>query len=258
MAASFTCCIPNPPLFWSSCFYPHYLVSGNREFFSCNIRTPYVGNRKLNKSSETFSRRDFAFVCHYTFLWRSHLLCWPHLPADSTKYVRDLYFLSHFHFLCLDFESHITFVPFLTVSNKVLNVHMHSWLTIFSCQPHHLSLPAVPSWLHFRHTTYCSPAPWQSQQVLTKSVIDLSGSFHVPSNPRSWTQHITLDPHISYTFCNVWMCILGAVDKYFSVTANVLSFFLPSLLIACLCKKYIIVIYSATQELTKLITDVFH
>jgi hypothetical protein len=63
------------------------------------------------------------------------------LRCLSSKYTRSLYFLGHLNFLCPSFNSLITFMSFPTVSDKVLNVYMHSWLPILSCQQHHSSRP---------------------------------------------------------------------------------------------------------------------
>jgi len=129
-----------------------------------------------------------------------------------------------------------TILIFFAPLSKVLNVHMHSWLPIFSCQPHHFSLPTVPSCLHFCHNTHCSPAPWQYQQFLATSAIDLSDFFHTPSNRRIWTPHVTLYPHISCNVCNVWIFMLGAVNTHFWLLLMFYHFFLLPLLFACYVK----------------------
>jgi len=161
------------------------------------------------------------------------------------KYTGDLYFLDHLNFLCPSFEFHITFMPFLTVCDKVLNVRMHSWLPILSCQPHHFSLSAVPSWPHFCHNTHCIPASWQYQQFLATSAIDLSVSSHTPSNRRIWTPHVKLNSHISCNFCSVWIFILGAVNKHFWLLLMFYHFFLPPPLFGFYVKNKIL-IYSPT------------
>jgi hypothetical protein len=107
-----------------------------------------------------FFRISSVFLCHYIYIPLVIIHNWLASGACRLyRYIQDLYSLDHLNFLCPSVESHIIFMPFLTVSDKVLNIHMHSWLPIFSCQPHHFSLPPVRSWLHFCHNTHCSPAP---------------------------------------------------------------------------------------------------
>lgn len=100
----------------------------------------------------TYSISYSAFLYNQNFRL-SHLLCLL-ISAEHRQAM-----CPPLSSLCPTLHSHITFLPSLTLSNRIVSVQMHNMLTSFSCQTHNPPFPAAHSRFHSppppTHTTGC-------------------------------------------------------------------------------------------------------